>query len=256
MKNKVLCCFLLITVFSISIMISGCESLNNSNSTKDETLKDIAYDVNEKFGYTVYIKENSAFVPYLVLTSDYNGQALLLRKELLAEGRSFNYGNGYLGYYKDSSIDKFLNSVFLTTLEPEIQKSIVDSEITITSTSSLGFVGKDTENIFRKVFLLSYTEVGRREIGMACVEGKPLKYFKDSNNIIAYHNNEAQSWWLRTSYTTDTSLAWGIGLEGTIGGGGVGNKNGVRPAFCLKNTHAIEKNDEVLEGQTVYVIAN
>ena len=31
----------------------------------------------------MYIKENSRFVPYLVLTSEYNRQALLLRKDLL-----------------------------------------------------------------------------------------------------------------------------------------------------------------------------
>ncbi len=230
--------------------------MKNSNSTKEQTLKDIAFDVNKKAGYTVYIEENSTFVPYLVLTSNYNGQALLLRKELLNEAHTFNDDSyGYSGYYKDSSIDKFLNSDFLSTLDPQIQNSIVSSEITITSKSSLGVTGTDTESIVRKVFLLSYTELGFSLYGAINKEGKPLKYFDDTNNRIAFSDKEASSWWLRSSETWGSNTACGIGPEGSCGYGSVDAENGVRPAFCLKNTQLIEKSEKVLTGQIVYVIA-
>src|SRR4051812_34861272 len=99
MKIKISHFFIIFILLSSTIIFSGCESMKNSNSTKEQTLKDIAFDVNKKSGYTVYIKENSAYVPYLVLTSDYNGQALLLRKELLNESHTFNDDiSGYAGY--------------------------------------------------------------------------------------------------------------------------------------------------------------
>ncbi|MGK0552652.1 hypothetical protein ACSFB8_11310 [Enterococcus faecalis] len=45
---------------------------------KPLTIKDIGYDnllsvVNKLEGYTVYLKENGEYEPYLVLSKDYNG---------------------------------------------------------------------------------------------------------------------------------------------------------------------------------------
>lgn len=252
--KKLIYLFIVIIMISI-IAISGCEKMKKSENTKKLALKDIAFDVNKKSGFTVYINENSKLVPYLVLTSNYNGQALLLRKELLNDLHTFNDDSyGYSGYYKDSSIDKYLNGDFLSTLDPKIQSDIVDSEITITSKSSLGVTGEDTENITRKVFLLSYTEIGLTDYSVANKEGKPLKYFNDSISRIAYRNNEACSWWLRTSYTWDSNSVWGIGPKGSNGGGQVDRTNGIRPAFCISNKMGIEKSDKVIEGQTVYII--
>lgn len=225
--------------------------MKNSDTSRELTLKDIAFDVNKKSGYTVYIEEDSKFVPYLVLTSNYNGHALLLRKEVLNEYYTFNDG---LGYYGDSFIDRFLNNDFIAILDPEIQNTVVDTEITITAESSLGITGTDTENITRKVFLLSCSELGITGSSVANEEGNKLKYFKDSNSRIAYKNKEECSWWLRTSYTWYSNSAWGIGPDGSSGGGGVSNINGIRPAFCLKNTQLIEKSNEIINGQTVYVI--
>jgi len=79
-----------------------------------ETLGQLAYDENKRFGYTVYIQEDSKYVPYLVLTSDYNGQALLLREELMLKTHVFHEeGYGCVSYYKESSIDRFLNEEFI-----------------------------------------------------------------------------------------------------------------------------------------------
>lgn len=45
------------------------------------TIHDIAYDVNEKWGYTVYLEENGEYVPYLVLSGDYGGNVLVSLNE-------------------------------------------------------------------------------------------------------------------------------------------------------------------------------
>ena len=139
-------------------------------------------------------------------------------------------------------------------LEPEIQKAIVDSEITITAKESLGITGTETENIIRKVFLLSYTELGFTDNAVVNEEGKALKYFDNPDNRIARRNKKPSSWWLRSSDTWEMYTVCGIGPTGTCGGGSVNFKNGVRPAFCLNNTLAVEPREDVLAGQTVYVI--
>lgn len=237
--------------------------MRNIKLSNPQTIGDIAFDVNKKSGYTVYIEEDSKFVPYLVLTSNYSGQALLLRNELLNDFHTFNDKTyGYSGYYRDSSIDKFLNKDFLATIDPKTQSYIFDSEITITAKSSMGVTGEDTENITRKVFLLSATEIGMGWVSTTTKEGNALEYFKDSNSRIAYKGKEATCWWLRSPSTWSIDSVFGIGPYGTFGDGGLStiapsvrsSKSGVRPAFCIRNTQIIEKSDKVIDGQTVYVI--
>ena len=59
-------------LLAIMLTISNCGKEDNL------TIAKIAYD-NSKDNPIVYINENGAYVPYLVLTSDYNGNVLLLR---------------------------------------------------------------------------------------------------------------------------------------------------------------------------------
>ena len=251
MPAKKLHCFLMIFILIGIIFVCGCEMIKKSDASKELTIKDIAFDTNKKYGYTVYIEEGSGFAPYLVLTSDYNGHTLLLRKELLNEAYIFDEDSGY---YRDSSIDIFLNNDFIAILDPSIQNAIVDTDITITAESNSSSIETNTEIIPRKVFLLSYTEVGLSGSELANEEGRALKYFEGMDSRIAYLDKEASSWWLRTSYTWYDNTAWGISPEGGGGGGGVNYENGVRPAFCLENTVLIEESDKVIEGKTVYVI--
>lgn len=252
MKKKL---FIGIPLFVILCILAvwGCNSIKDSK--RPETLGELAYDENKQYGYTVYLKENSEYVPYLVLTADYNGQALLLREELLEETYVINEDNhGYAGYYKDSSMDRFLNEEFITLLEPEIQEVIGESEITITAKESLGITGTETESIVRKIFLLSYTEIGYTDYAVVNKEGEALKYFDNPDNRIARRNKKAGSWWLRSSETWEAYTVCVMGQTGTLGRMSVDKECGVRPAFCLSNTLAIGQSDDILEGQTVYVI--
>ncbi|MDR1736173.1 MAG: DUF6273 domain-containing protein [Oscillospiraceae bacterium] len=214
-------------LLSFLLLFGGCVF---SPPTPPETLGDIAYDVDKRHGYTVYITENDEPTPYLVLTDDYNGNVLLLRERLLDEAVKYNdYGEGYaalteegyqLGYYNHSIVDKYLNETFLPWIDAELQDSIVDSEITITAEESLGNHGKYVEQITRKSFLLSYTELGYEENIIHRIEGKSLKYFEDdSDRLIAYNSKEAWPWWLRTPVTSLFNSSYGIDQKGRCGGG-------------------------------------
>lgn len=246
--------------------ISGC------STSRVQTIKDIAFDVNKNHGYTVYITEGSRLVPYLVLTADYNGNTLLLRKHVLDEDNLFN--DIFSSYYRDSYIDRFLNSEFIATLDPDIQKLIVASEIEIAAEPGIDRPGRFTENITRNIFLLSATEAGWHPSNLATEEGTPLRYFKAPGNRIFYENRiacgengELRIWWLRSKYHSQgggDDLAWVVGPSGGPGSRQVGDPeqlfpthglSGVRPAFCLPGTLLIEESDQLIEGQTVYVIA-
>ena len=222
---------------------------------KAETLGELAYDENKRFGYTVYIKEDSKYVPYLVLTSDYNGQALLLRKELMDKKHVFNEdGYGYASYYKESSIDRFLNEEFIALLDPEIQEAIVDSEIVITAKESIGRAGDETEVIERKVFLLSRAELAFTNFGPVLKEGESLVYFRRPKNRIAYRNETPTSWWLRSPELNWFNVACAMDEEMGMGISMVTKENGVRPAFCLNNDLEVELREDIIEGRAVYVI--
>lgn len=245
--------------------ISGC------NNSSVQTIQDIAYDVNKSYGYTVYIEEGSQFVPYLVLTSIYNGNTLLLRKYVLDEDNLFN--DIRCSYYNGSFIDRFLSSEFFATLDPEIQNLIVDSEIVGCADPKIDPSGELAENISRNIFLLSATELGWSP-HCAAKEGIQLHYFKASLNLPVYENRiaygengEPRTWWLRNMFHHQgggDDLAWSVGIEGGPGMKQVGDPeqlfpthglSGVRPAFCLPNTLLIEESDQVIDGETVYVIA-
>ncbi len=224
------------------------------NNISNEIQK-IAYDANKRYGYTVYIQENSKYVPYLVLTKDYNNKVLLLRKYVLEEPRIYNENFIYGGYYENSSIDRFLNDEFISSFSSQLQDKIVTSEIQITDKSSLGVAGTNTLTIGRKLFLLSYEELGLSEYAVVASEGKKINYFNNANSRIAYsEKGEAHGWWLRTSYNMYDTTAVFIGHDSTVSEAGVDYVIGVRPAFCIERTAKIVERDDIIAGQTVYVL--
>ncbi|MGI6606598.1 MAG: DUF6273 domain-containing protein [Peptococcia bacterium] len=244
---------IILLIIGITLVFSGCGLVRKIN--KPEEIRDIAYDVNKNHGYTVYLEENAKFVPYLVLTDDYNGNVLLLRKHILNEVMIFNPNDRYNGYYENCVIDKFLNEEFINSFTPEMQKQIADSKIVITAKSSLGSCGKETTEINRKIFLLSHTELGLPEYADVAVEGKALKYFSDPTSRIArLETGIAAGWWLRTSYTEFDTTVWSVGFDAATGGVGLDYTNGVRPAFCVDGKTLIETSDDVIKGETVYVL--
>ena len=223
------------------------------------TINDIAYDVNEKLGYTIYLSENESLIPYLVLSNDYDGHVLLVRKHLLDEMKPFNSQSPVPSYYGDSQIDSFLNDVFINSLAVSTKEIIVDSNVIITDIESIGGVGTDTHNIPRKIFLLSYTEAAQEESLVNAVEGTPLKYFKDDIDAVRATTSigEYKSWWLRTPNTAYFNTVYGISTDGYVGVCSVGGTegtydNGVRPAFCLPKDTVIHQGN--VNGEVVYML--
>jgi hypothetical protein len=236
---------------------------------KQLTIKDIAYDnllsvVNKFEGYTVYLKENGEYEPYLVLSKNYNGdgEVLLLRQYLLDEPRIYNTDEGYGAYYENSKIDRFLNKRFLKTLESNVQTKIVTSNLEITDEFSIGSVGDETITIPRKAFLLSHTEMAAGKSALAPEEGKKLLYFVGFHSYIATTKaGEAEPYWLRTPYTEYGITVWGVKSSGYLGNSPLldtGNeklyKMGVRPAFCLAKDTKLERKEGIVKGKKVFII--
>ncbi len=211
---------------------------DTSSYSPPKTIKDIAFDINKEYEFTVYIKEKDSYEPYLVIESKYDKGVLLLKKYLEGEDIFFNPQKSQGtrgGYYPKSNVDSYLNSEFKSRFSTTLQNKILDTTISVTTKDGVGSGGmkRDTENVQRKLFLLSATELNIRD-GMACVEGKPLKYFKGEKNFIATNNKgDAMAYWLRTAYLWDDIQAWAISLAGSGAAGGVSVSStlAVRPAF-------------------------
>jgi hypothetical protein len=236
---------------------------------KPLTIKDIAYNnllsvVNKFEGYTVYLKENGEYEPYLVLSKNYNGdgEVLLLRKYLLDELRIYNTDEAYGAYYENSKIDQYLNHRFLKTLGENVQSKIVTSNLEITAESSVGSVGQETITIPRKAFLLSHTEMAGGKSGHAPKEGKKLLYFIGFHSYIATTKaEEAEPYWLRTPYTEHDTTVWFIKREGFTSYIPLGDMltndvavMSVRPAFCVAKDTKLERKEGIIKGKKVFVL--
>ena len=162
---------------------------------------------------TVYLPEGQAYVPFLVLSADYGGNALLLRRDVLPEARPFN---NYGAAYEDSAIDRFLNGEYLQRLDA-VKDLIRASEIVVTDADALGVSGTAVKTLTRNVFLLSCAETGFTEIVNAGTEGAALSYFDAPEHRIAYgENGAAASWRLRTPDAYYASVVYGVGPDGSL----------------------------------------
>ena len=201
---------------------------------------------------TVYLPENGKYVPFLVLSADYGGKALLLRRDVLPEFRPFN---DYSAVYADSAVDRYLNGEYATRLDA-IADLIQASEIVVTDADALGVSGTAVGTLTRKIFLLSCAETGFTSLVNAGKEGSALVYFNAPENRTAYRENgPAVSWWLRTPDTYYLSAAYAVGPDGTLGSGNAYNENGVRPALCVPADAEALPTTDILDGQTVYFLS-
>lgn len=252
------------------VVLTTCGCGTNGNLT----LEKIVYDKSKK-NSVVYIKENDEYVPYLVLTSDYGGNVLLFREDVLSEEMPYKpsvHGGGggalsggwthyeYGAYYEESSIDEFLNTEFLEVFSPDVQAAIMDTTIEVTDKESYNEKNwaNVTHMIERKVFLLSAVELGV-EFGVGYImtrEGKPLKYFKDKElSVKTAYKADGTAWpyWTRTPELWETCLVTVIGTE-AVGSAPADSLLGVRPAFCMGKDTIVQESDSILAGESVYII--
>jgi len=255
---------------AVLLVFTGCASISAHLpwfrlSPDDVTvISDLAYDVNPHLGFTVYLTENGVLTPYLVLTNNYNGHTLLLRKYLLCELMRYDpeppTTSGFAAYYGDSELGIFLDEVFIKSFSETIQEIIVNSEIVITARHSLhALADNDLVTIERRVFLLSRYETNARQNNRFLNEGERLRFFSTSERRIAYNiDGVAISWWIRTpSITSSPYMAGIVNLWGGHSSAPVYNiigyvHLGVRPAFCLPNSTPVRRS--VVNGEYVFLL--
>ena len=231
---------LILFIIFIFIFITGNHNKNIS------VVSDLAYNRGNSEN-EVYIYENG---PYIVITDDYAGNALLLRKEALPQNYQIS---SYDSYYPDSDLDRYLNSVFLSSLE-KVKSDIVETEIEVTAEDSIGVSGEETEKISRQIFILSGHEMCCSSENMA-MEGQPLSYFKSISNRETLQNGKKASCWLRTPNTFYVSCSYVIGDNDKIGFTNASDFNAVRPAFCISGSYPVKRiSFESASGEKRYVL--
>lgn len=239
--------FAFLAVLSILALFPSC-----GKEPSLQTIGDIAYKNGTEDIACVYIPENGKYVPFLVISSGYYSDfSLLLRKELLSE---YHRISDYNSYYENSEMDKFLNTEYLNTIDDEVSNLICDVPIKISSRDAIGYGTGETVEIIRKVFLPSCTELGIDDSVNMGKEGRHLSYFDITENRIAYLNDKAETWWLRSADTFSVSCTYYIGASGVIGSTNSYEISGVRPAFCVSGKTPIILSKEVAENTEVYIV--
>jgi len=254
-----------ITIVLCFIFLAGCRRGYTPTSRRQPaTIADIAYDVNRRGDYRIFINENGSYVSYLVLTADYGGNVLLLREFLLDETVQFNpspHGVGmwswqdYGSYYPDSYIDNFLNANFMGMLGNAVHSVIVPSNIVVTDKSSIGVSGRASYTIARYVFLLSLRELAVSDPSTSVPEGEALKFFQGFHTVrvARFSSGMASPYWTRTPNNWDTATVFTIGPNAS-GTGSADVYSGVRPAFSVLRYTAITTSTDIISSQTVFVL--
>lgn len=254
----------LITVLMLMLVLSSCSkngsSQNEKLNTIPQTIKEIAYDFDNSWGNRIYLLEDGKYTPFIVLSSNYNSNCLVMREYLLEEAIAYNTAGEYGSYYKDSIVDQFLSDTYYSMLSDSLKDVIVDSEIMITTKNAIDTHADETEMVTRKIFLLSANEVNASLGSLTVKEGDVISYFKAVKNRIAlYETLEAGTWMLRTPALSGGNTVVGVGDDGSIGMGGINgmdglSENALRPVFCVPLETPILQSEDIIEGQSVFYI--
>ena len=175
----------------------------------------------------VFLPENGTPTAYLVLSRDYGGSVLLLRREILPD--PLPYADDDDSYYAGSVIDRWLCETFPQRFPPEIRDEMQTVPIAICCRFP---DNSRTETIERAMFLPSATEAGI-DMDIVTVEGAPLPALREPALQQALCGEDPAGWWLRSAYVADRGLAWHISANGTVGGRPLWQPSGVRPAVCI-----------------------
>ena len=211
-------------------------------------------------GTLIKIQENGAPVEYLIVnqglpSSMYDASCdgcWVLRKDI-AESMAWNGSNNS---YKNSDIHSYLNGTFLNLFDNDIKNAIKQVKIPYQNgTGSNGSIASGANGLSCKIFLLSGYELGWTTSDSSYFprDGAKLSYFSSgtssaaNNKRIANYNGRAVLWWLRSPYTADTIMVWGVYANGNYGGWNCGSAVGVRPALVLPSTALVDQDLNLIE---------
>lgn len=214
-------------------MLGGC------TNKQSQMLGQLAYN-ETKNENVLYIQEEGVYVPYLIVTNNYDGKTLLLRQYALDQMQIMNE---YEAAYENSSIDEYLNNDFYDRFSDQVKNLVKDTNVEILTKESLEQAASDTYIIQRNVFLLSYTELNYSDNGHVGKEGEPLIFFKNPENRLAKTETGQYEtiWWLRSADSLYFSCFYAVGVDGQTGNTNAFDENSIRPAFCLDGDLSIKE---------------
>lgn len=237
------------------LLLTACGNSAGSASTVSDLAYNKAGSKNE-----VYIKENGTYTPYIVVTDDYNGSTLLLRKNVDYNCAFSKQGQECPSLYSGSQIDNYLETTVYDSYDESIRNIIVSSNLEIATSNTIEQHLTQTATINRNIFLLSMYEFGGDPENYAIKEGNELELFKDKESRIAYGLDELEhSYYTRSPALQGNSSVFSVSKDGAISIGGVtsidGDKEGgVRPAFCIPSDTKVKSKSGIEPRKSVYVI--
>lgn len=167
-------------------------------------------------GNLVKLNENGAAKKFIFLQHNHygKGEVTLLRKDS-AGFRAFAPGSSSYNVYNGCSLDDFCNVEFIGRLDPVIRACLIDVPIPTIRGHVNGTWDATVQTLYRKGFSLSGTEVGS---GGSGTEGTKFSYFGSNANRIAYHDETTTAvyWWLRSSYSSNDSIAFSVNTDGSV----------------------------------------
>lgn len=199
-------------------------------------------------GSTIKLKVNGSARNFIVVhqgkpSSVYddscNGTWLLMQD--IYENRAWHSSN--TNDYANSTIHSYLNSTFLNLFESNIKNAIKQVKLPYRKGSGTSTtVTSGSNGLSAKIFLLSATETSFDFSYMPSGEGAELAYFKgcadnsSDSKRVAYLNESATYWWLRSPGCGGFYDALYVSSNGGGYGGYCSDSCGIRPALILPST--------------------
>lgn len=212
---------------------------------------------NFSIGASVWINENRTPVEYLVVHQGIPSAMYdiscdgtwLLRKNIFEKKQWHSSGNNN---WANSSLKSYLDDTFFLRFDTKVQQNIKQAKIPC-SENGTNMVISD---LSCKVFLLSGYEAGwtEDEYWALPVDGAKLSYFDYGEGTtakakrIAYYDNIATRWWLRSSMGGGLDYVWDI-----LDDGGISyflcthSYDGIRPTIILPQKTIVQK-DLIIKG--------
>lgn len=199
-------------------------------------------------GSIVKIKVNGAAKDFIIVhqglpSSAYDASCngvWVVMKDIYTTMKWDGSNNNYL----NSDMTAYLNGTFISLIDADIRNAIKQVKIPYTNYSNNN-VMSGSNGLSCKVFLLSGTEVGFSGVSYMNTEGAKLSYFDSASKRVAYNGSSAAEWWLRSPYTSYSSVVWAVKSDGSLGSWNYYNTCGVRPAFVLPSTLVVSDDGTV-----------
>ncbi len=197
-------------------------------------------------------------LPGSMYDSSCNGTWLLMKDIYTLYGWSDPYNESTNGNdYECATIGVYMNGAYLLgSFDSNIQAAIKQVKIPYhKGMGDSGSVVSGSNGLSTKIFLLSGYEVGWTISTSATkaylpVDGACLSYFRGTSETdakrIAYYNESATTWWLRSPNTGNFLSVWYVTADGNGDRSNYTNSMGVRPAFILPNETLVDENFNVI----------